>query len=217
MLFLASTTYRNREMLEEREGPISPEAVVSSVQKRFESSAYKQLHRSKPKLEEDQAFVVTGGGKNHPGCGGSRHGSGKPGGSQGGRGNGGSGRDRGNGGSGGGGFSGGVASSGSSSAATAKPVGRACWVCKSDQHCVRDCPKQFCQGCGERGHYKTKCGKTENAVVVVDMLSRASTDDDSPVYSEAEVEAFTTLEFETDECLVSMMEEGEIRQMWDDL
>ena len=79
-------------MLEEKEDGFSREAVVSSVQKWFESSAYKQLRRSKPKSGEDQAFAVTGGGKNHPGRGGSRHGSRKPGGSQGGRGNGGSGR-----------------------------------------------------------------------------------------------------------------------------
>ena len=103
------------QMLDEREDGFSREAVVSSVQKRYESSAYKQvLRRSKPKSGEDQAFAVTGAGKNHPGRGGSRHGNRKPGGSQGGRGNGGS---------GGRGFSGGGASSGSSSAATAKPGG----------------------------------------------------------------------------------------------
>ena len=53
-------------MLEEREGPISREAVVSSVQKRFESSAYKQLRRSNPELGEDQAFAVTGGVRTNP-------------------------------------------------------------------------------------------------------------------------------------------------------
>ena len=74
-------------MLGEREDGFSGEAVVSLVQKRFDSSAYKQLRRSKSKLGEDQAFAVTGGGKNRPGCGGSRHGSRKPGGSQVGRGN----------------------------------------------------------------------------------------------------------------------------------
>ena len=42
---------------------------------------------------------------------------------------------------------------------------------------------------------------------------RTSTDDDSPVCSEAEVEAYTTLEIKTGECLVSIVEEGEIRQM----
>ena len=94
----------------------------------FDSFAYNQLRLSKPKLGKDQAIAVTGGGKNHPGRGGSRHGSRKPGGSQGGRGNGGS---------GGRGSSCGGASSGSSSAATAKPGGRTCWVCKSDQHYVR--------------------------------------------------------------------------------
>ena len=81
-----------KQMLEEKEDGFSREAVTSSVQKWFESSAYKQLRRSKPKSGEDQAFAVTGGGKNHPGRGGSHHGSRKPGGSQGGRGNGGSGR-----------------------------------------------------------------------------------------------------------------------------
>ena len=171
-------------MLEEREDGFSREAVVSSVQERFDSSAYKQLRRSKPKSGEDQAFAVTGGVKNHPGRGGSRRGSRKPGGSQSGHGNGGS---------GGRGSSGGGANSGSSSAATAKPGGRACWVCKIDQHYVRDCPKQIYQGCGERGHYITKCGQMENAVIAIEMLGRTSTDDGSPVCSEADVEAYTTL------------------------
>ena len=150
-----------KQMLEEREDGFSREAVVSSLQKRFELSAYKQLRHSKPKSGEDQAFAVTGGDKNHPGRCGSRHGSRTPGGSQGGRENGASGRGHGNGGSGGGGFSGGGGSSGSSSAATAKSGGRTCWVCKSNQHYVRDCPKQICQGCGEKGNYITKYGKME--------------------------------------------------------
>ena len=197
-----------KQMLEERKGGFSREAVVSSVQKRFDSSAYKQLRRSKPKTGEDQAFTVTGGGKNHPGRDGSRHGSRKPGGSQGGRGNGGS---------GGRGCSGGGAGSGSSNAATAKPGRRTCWVCKSDHHYVRDCPKQICQGCGERGHYITKCGQMEKAVVAIDMLGITSTDDDSPGCSEADVQAYTTLEIKTGQCLASMMEEGGIRQLKDDL
>ena len=157
------------------------------MQKRFDSFAYKQLRRSKSKSGEDQAFAVTGGGKNHPGRGGFRHGNRKPGGSQGGRGNGDS---------GGKGSSGGGASSGSSSAATVKPGGRTCWVCQSDQHYVRDCPKQICQGSGEKGHYITKCGQMENAVMAVDILGRTSKDDDS------DVEAYTTLEIKTGECLV---------------
>ena len=150
-----------KQMLEEREDGFSRETVVSPMQKQFESFAFKQLRRSKPKSGEDQAFAVTGGGKNHPGRGGSRHRSRKPGGSQGGRGNGGSSRGRGNGSLRG--FSGGGARSGSSSAATAKPGGRTCWVFKSDQRYVSDCPKQICQGCGERGHYVTKYGKMEHA------------------------------------------------------
>ena len=89
-------------------------------------------------------------------------------------------------------------------------------MCKSDQHYVRNCPKQICQGCGERGHYITKCGQMENAVMAIDMLGRTSTDDDSPVSSEANVEAYTTLEIKTGECLISMIEEGGIRQMGDD-
>ena len=189
-------------MLEEREDRFSREAIVSSVQKRLDSFAYKQLRRSKPKSGEDQAFAVTGGGKSQPGRGGSRHGNKKPGGSQGGRGNGGS---------GGKGSSGGGASSGSSSAATAKPGGRTCWVSKSDQHYVRDCPKQMCQRCGEKGHYITKCGQMDNAVMAVDILGRTSKDDDP------DVEAYTTLEIKTGECLVSMIEKGGIRQMGDDL
>ena len=90
-------------------------------------------------------------------------------------------------------------------------------MCKSDQHYVRDYPKQICQGCGERGHYTTKCGKMANAAMAVDILGRTSTDDDSPVCSEADVEAYTTLEIKTGECFVSMMEEGGISQMGDDL
>ena len=152
-----------KQMLGEREDGFSGEAVVSLVQKRFDSSAYKQLRRSKSKVGEDQAFAVTGGGKNRPGRGGSRHGSRKPGGSQ---------VGRGNGGSGGRGSLGGGASSGSSSAATAKPEERTYWVCKSDQHYVCDCPKQIYQECGERGHYITKCGQMENAMMVIDMLGR---------------------------------------------
>ena len=178
------------------------------MQKRFDSFAYKQLRHSKPKSGEDQAFAVTGGGKNHPGRGGSRYGSRKPGGSQGGHGNGGL---------GGRGSSGGGTSRGSCSAAIVKPGGRACQVCKSDQHYVRDCPKEICQGCGERGHYITKCGQMENAVMVVDMLGGTSTDDESAVCSEADAEAYTILEIKTGECLVSMMEERGIRQMGDDL
>ena len=134
-------------MLKEREYGFSREAVVSLVQKRLESSAYKQLHRSTPKAGKDQAFEVTGEGKNHPGRVGSRHGSKKPGGSQ-------DGREKGR--SGGGAFSGEGASSGSSSAATAKPGRGTCLVCKSDQYYVRDCPKQIWQGCGERGDYIMK-------------------------------------------------------------
>ena len=124
-----------KQILEEREYGFSREAVVSLVQKRFEPSAYKQLRRSKLKSGEDQVFAVTGEGKNYPGRVGSRHGSKTPGGAQGGRGNDGS---------GGGGFSGEEASSCSSNAATAKPWGRTYLVCKSDQHYVRDCPKQIC-------------------------------------------------------------------------
>ena len=53
--------------------------------------------------------------------------------------------------------------------------------------------------------------------MAVDMLGKTSTDDDSPVCSEADAEAYTTLEIKTGECLVSMMEEGGIRQMGEDL
>ena len=47
--------------------------------------------------------------------------------------------------------------------------------------------------------------------MTVDILGRTSKDDDP------DVEAYTTLEIKTGECLVSMMEEGGIRQMGDDL
>ena len=53
--------------------------------------------------------------------------------------------------------------------------------------------------------------------MAIDMLGRTSTDDDSPVCSEADVQAYTTLEIKTGECLVSVMEKGGIRQMGDDL
>ena len=53
--------------------------------------------------------------------------------------------------------------------------------------------------------------------MAVDMLGRTSTDDDSLVCSEADVEVYTTLEIKTGECLVSMMEERRIRQMGDGL
>ena len=55
-----------KQMLGEREDGFSGEAVVSLVQKRSDSSTYKQLRRSKSKLGEDQASAVTGGGKNTP-------------------------------------------------------------------------------------------------------------------------------------------------------
>ena len=71
-----------------------------------------------------------------------------------------------------------------------------------DHYVVRHCPKQICQGRGERSHYITKCGQVENAVMAIDKLGRTSTDDDSPVCSEADVEAYTTLEIKTGECLV---------------
>ena len=53
--------------------------------------------------------------------------------------------------------------------------------------------------------------------MAIDLLGRSSTDDDSPVCSEADVEGYITLEMKTGECLASMMEEGEIRHMGDDL
>ena len=108
---------------------------------------------------------------------------------------------------------GGGASIGSSSAATAKPGGRTCWVCKSDQHYVRDCPKQICQRCDGRGHNITKCGQMENAVMAIGVLCRTSTDDESPVCSEADLEAYTTLEVKTGKCFVSIIEEGRMRQI----
>ena len=53
--------------------------------------------------------------------------------------------------------------------------------------------------------------------MAVDMLGRTSTDDDSSMCSEADFEACTTLEIKTGECLVSIEEEGVIRQMGDHL
>ena len=166
------------------------ERVLSRGRRILSAQAVRLIRRQtaapqQAKVRGRSNLCGTAGGKNHPGRGGSRHGSRKPSGSLGGRENGGSdGR----------GSSGGGAGSGSSSSATAKPERRTCWVCKSDQHYVRDCPKQICQGFGERGHYMTKCGHMENAVMAIDMLGRTSTDDDSPVWSKADVEAYTTLE-----------------------
>ena len=97
------------------------------------------------------------------------------------------------------------------------PAGRTCWACKSDQHYVRDYPKQICQGCSERGHHIPKWGKMEDAVMAVDMLGRTSTEDDSQVCSEAKLEVYTTLENNTGECLVPIEKDGAIRQMGDDL
>ena len=194
-------------MLEEREDRFSHEAVASSVQEWFEPFAYKQTRRSKMKSVEDQTLVVTGGDKTHPGRGGSHHDGGTLGGSQGGRGNSGSGRG---GGGGGGDSSGGGTRSCSSSAttATAKPGGRMFWVSKSLQPYVCDCPKQIWQGCGKRGHHIIKCGKTEYAVMTVDMPGKTSTGDDSPVSSEVELEAYATPEIRTRECLNSIEENG---------
>ena len=72
-------------------------------------------------------------------------------------------------------------------------------------------PKQMCQECGERGHYITKCGNMKNAGMEVDVLGGTSKDDD------LDAEAYTTLEIKTGGCLVSMLEEGGIRQMGNDL
>ena len=194
---------KQKQMLEEREDRFSHEAVASSVQKWFEPSAYKQMRRIKKNSVEDQTLVVTGGDKTHPGRGGSRHGGRTLGESQGGRGNSGSGR-----GGGGGDSSGGGTRSCSSSAttATAKPGRRTFWVSKRLQHYVCDCPKQICQGCGKRGHQIIKCGKTEYAVMAVDMPGKTSTSDDSPVSSEAELEVYATPEIKTRERLDSIEE-----------
>ena len=88
---------------------------------------------------------------------------------------------------------------------------------RRDKHYVRDYPKQICQGCGERGHHITKCRKTDNAAMAVHMLGRTSMDDDYPAYSEAVLEAYTTLKIKTDKCLVSIEKERAINQMGDDL
>ena len=53
--------------------------------------------------------------------------------------------------------------------------------------------------------------------MTVDMLGRTSTDDDSPVCSEVELEAYITLKIKTGEYLVSIMEEEEIRHIGDDM
>ena len=87
-----------KQMMDGREDKFSREAILPSIQKRFEPSTYKQLLRSMSKSAEDQAFAVTGRGKNHPGRGESRHGSGKSGGSQGCHGDDGNGRGGGGGG-----------------------------------------------------------------------------------------------------------------------
>ena len=53
--------------------------------------------------------------------------------------------------------------------------------------------------------------------MTVDMPGRTSTDDDSPVCSEVELEAYITLKIKTGEYLVSIMEEEEIRHIGDDM
>ena len=53
--------------------------------------------------------------------------------------------------------------------------------------------------------------------MAVEMLGRTSTDDDSSMCFEAELEAYTTLEIKTGKCLVSIKEEVAIRQMGDNL
>ena len=53
--------------------------------------------------------------------------------------------------------------------------------------------------------------------MAIDMLGRTSTDDESPVCPQADVEACTTLEIKTGECSVLMMEKGGIMLMGDDL
>ena len=52
--------------------------------------------------------------------------------------------------------------------------------------------------------------------MAVGILGKTSTDDDSPVCSKADVEAHTSFEINTGECLVLMMQERGIRQMGDD-
>ena len=130
-------------MLEEREDGFSREAVVFSVQKRSDSSAYKQLRRSKPKSGEHQAFAVTGGVRITPDAmdlvtaveSQADHRAAVE-----------------------------MAARAAevirvgelATAAVAprpqSPGGGACWVCKNNHHYVRACPKQIYQGCGERGY-----------------------------------------------------------------
>ena len=53
--------------------------------------------------------------------------------------------------------------------------------------------------------------------MTVDLPGRTSTDHDSPVCSEVELEAYITLKIKTGEYLVSIMEEEEIRHIGDDM
>ena len=145
-------------MLEDKEGGFSREVVITTVRKRFESEAFKELlpsRRNKKPLHGDQAFVAgdgRGSGRQNNGSSGRQrqgHGCSS-------RGQGGSGLGRGGEKSGGGGRS---ESSGGGK--------RVCFQCKSEKHVVRQCPEQFCWGCEKKGNHVAVCKDVAETVMAV--------------------------------------------------
>ena len=59
-----------------------------------------------------------------------------------------------------------------------------CFKCKI----IRNCPKQYCQGCGVQGHYVTECRKLDDNAVMA--MTGTGEEEESPIGSEAECEAF---------------------------
>ncbi|CAN0009217.1 unnamed protein product, partial [Sphacelaria rigidula] len=132
------------QALEEREGPLTREVVVTSVRKRFESALFKQeLAKGKKASPGDQALAVKG----HPGKPNGPHRKGKPGKTQnpGRTGDGGQGKNNQS-----------QASSSENQSGAATPW--RCHVCqKMTTHRARDCPERRCVRCGKRGHSLIDC------------------------------------------------------------
>ena len=123
----------------------------------------------------------------------------------GGRGEGG-GRGRGGGGNNGGGRNYGEGgSAGEKGAAGAR--GKSCYICDSHEYFWRTSPEPLCQRCEKKGQDAIYCKVPENSVMAVDLTGGGAvakyevveTDDESAVGSEAECEAFITLNCGTGE------------------
>ncbi|CAM9583550.1 unnamed protein product, partial [Sphacelaria rigidula] len=132
-----------KQLLEDREGSLTREVVLTSTQKRFESTSLKQeLARGKKSSPGDQALLAGGGTGKPSGA----HRKGKPGKSQGsGQKNGGSQSS---------------SSSGSASSDGKPATGQLlrCHVCdENTTHRARNCPKRYCGRCGQQGHTSSVC------------------------------------------------------------